>query len=91
MWYPPAPQAAVCIGYVTPLYVAYVVEARSKLAFARRLGLLRRFLVTDFAAQFNVALGQGIESTVVVLLAYFNLMALANTLVVFVLTRAHSE
>lgn len=33
-------QVAICFGFVTPLFICYVVEARHKLAFARRLGLL---------------------------------------------------
>lgn len=33
-------QAAICLGFVTPLFLAYAVEARHKLAFARQLRLL---------------------------------------------------
>lgn len=36
-----APQATFCIGYATPLFLAYAIEYRAKLAFARRNGLLR--------------------------------------------------
>lgn len=76
----PSPQAAVCLGYITPLYFAYVIEARAKLTFARRNGLLRSGDASAFTS--HIFLGTAIEDAPVVALAYANLMALSSIVTV---------
>lgn len=43
-------QAVVCLGFVLPLYVAFIVEAYLKLRFARQLGLVPRSIAFNDAA-----------------------------------------
>lgn len=84
-------QAAICGGYLTPLFIAYVVEKRAKLAFARKNGLLRETLSMDGSGQFNVALGSSIESNVIVALTYVNMLILGNLLVVIVISHSFGD
>lgn len=75
----PCPQVAICISCATPLFFAYVNEARITLAFARQV-LLQRApqqgrpgarSAHDLASPFT-------ESNVICLMLWLNLMMAAN-------------
>lgn len=88
---PTAPQAAICLlGHFFPLYFAYILEARPRLLFAQRLGLLQR---NGGDRRFNTALNLGYlfsgsttEILLVILLLYACIMTISNFIVVAVIS-----
>lgn len=85
-------QAAICFGYVTPLFFAYFIEARHKLRFAVRHGLLRENEAGEgwpLRGMFHgPPSGCVAEDILVVPLAYANLLFLTNMAVVAVVLYA---
>lgn len=83
-------QAAICIGYATPLFIAYLFEARRKLRFARQQGLLQREAQTDNGSAISFV-GCVVDDAFVSALAYFNLMSMCNAMVVAGVTYVHGR
>lgn len=75
---------AVCFGFVTPLFISYVIEARAKMRFARQLRLIRRNDPGCSIAYIDFS------STTTCVLAYINLMLLANIITVAVVLQAYA-
>lgn len=71
-----SPQIVIFVGYITPMFLQYVIEARHKLRFARRHGLLRGGSTHDRWPLTGMLFGWFIEDSAILAVAYANLMFL---------------
>lgn len=67
-------QAAICIGYVTPLFITYLMEARAKLAFARRNRLLLSAVECTDVAVIAMPVVPSVDNAAIMLMRYVNLV-----------------
>lgn len=84
-------QAAICVGYITPLFISYVIEARHKLRFARRHGLLRRDQFREGLGMDSLLISLRIDDSFVLALFYVNVVLLTNMVVMIAILRFHSQ
>lgn len=82
------PQGTLCLGFVTPLYLAYMLEAREKLAFVRRRLLSeseREVGAEAAAARARLWRQENPKNPFACCMLYFSLLFIANVFIFLIL------
>lgn len=84
-------QVNICIGYVMPLFVAYIVEYRKKIDFMRHHWRTRHeFAASSLAPGGLLAYEHGVRYIVTCCLLLLNVLMLINVAVVAVVTHMNA-